>query len=220
MLRPNFAVLLLLAAAFALAPLPASASGAPGKFDYYALVLSWQPTYCQREGDSRHDGQCSPGHESGFVLHGLWPQYENGWPSDCHLPRRPWVSQSVIEQMRPVMPSKALVIHEYRTHGTCSGLDPETYFRTARALYAEVTIPPALVGLQSSELTSPLALEQQFLAANAWLKPNMIAVSCRGRNLLDVRLCFGKDLEPRACGGNENQSHLCADPAIGVPAPR
>ncbi|MGR3711266.1 MAG: ribonuclease T2 family protein, partial [Alterinioella nitratireducens] len=52
-----------------------------GAFDYYVLALSWTPTWCAIEGDGRGSPQCDPGQGFGFTLHGLWPQYEEGWPS-------------------------------------------------------------------------------------------------------------------------------------------
>jgi ribonuclease T2 len=52
------------------------------------------------------------------------------------------VPQSVIDDIRDIMPSKNLVIHEYRAHGTCSGLAPDQYFGLARDLYERVGIPP------------------------------------------------------------------------------
>src|SRR5262245_40576168 len=53
-----------------------------GVFDYYLLALSWSPTYCAGLDDGRYDPQCH-GRERrpyAFVLHGLWPQFENRWP--------------------------------------------------------------------------------------------------------------------------------------------
>ena len=97
----------------------------PGQFDYYVLVLGWTPSYCATEGTRRHDRQCNAERTHAFTLHGLWPQNTHGWPEDCRTPKRPWVPQSVIDDLRDVMPSKNLIIHEYRTHGTCSGLEPD-----------------------------------------------------------------------------------------------
>ena len=48
----------------------------PADFDYYVLVLGWSPTYCLKEGDERHDPQCETTLSHDFVLHGLWPQYD------------------------------------------------------------------------------------------------------------------------------------------------
>ncbi len=115
---------------------------APGNFDYYALVLGWAPTYCDSEGRLRKDAECNGQVPRAFVLHGLWPQYQKGWPENCHTATNPWVPGEVIGEMRDIMPSKNLVIHEYRTHGTCSGLDPEHYFSVARQLYERISVPP------------------------------------------------------------------------------
>jgi ribonuclease T2 len=177
--------------------------GAPHKdFDYYALVLGWAPSYCAT-GDARrrNDPECTSRRR--FVLHGLWPQYRKGWPQDCWRGRRPWVPQNVIEEMRDIMPSKGLVIHEYRTHGTCAGLNPEQYFGVARQLYERIAIPDALADETSERHLSAEAIEDEFLRANPWLKQEMISVTCRRGALLDVRVCFAPDLVPIACTANE-----------------
>ncbi len=101
----------------------------PGDFDYYVLVLGWSPTYCLKEGDERHDPQCDALQSHDFVLHGLWPQYAKGWPEDCYQGKRPWVPSHVLDEMRPLMPNKGLIIHEYTAHGTCAGLTPERILR-------------------------------------------------------------------------------------------
>jgi ribonuclease I len=62
--------------------------------------------------------------------------------------------QSVIDDMRDIMPSKNLVIHEYRAHGTCSGLAPDQYFGLARDLYERVSTP------QRFSAAGPLALSR------------------------------------------------------------
>ena len=77
-------LLLLLALA-----LPAHAEGdTPGDFDYYVVALSWSPTWCALTGDARRHDQCDARHAHGFILHGLWPQYGTGYPSDCRSPQR------------------------------------------------------------------------------------------------------------------------------------
>jgi ribonuclease T2 len=114
----------------------------PGAFDYYVLVLGWVPSYCQGEGRERQDGECEAAQPRAFVLHGLWPQYTKGWPEDCPTGKRPWVPYGVIDAMRDLMPSKNLIIHEYRAHGTCSGLESAQYLGVARELYERVSVPP------------------------------------------------------------------------------
>jgi ribonuclease T2 len=189
----------------------------PGEFDYYVLVLSWMPSYCRDEGRGRKDGQCEASNPRAFLLHGLWPQYEEGWPQDCPTGKRPWVPDRVIRDMRDIMPSKNLIIHEYRDHGTCSGLEPAQYFAVARELYERIGVPQSFRAAAAGRTLSPDEIEREFLAANSWLKPEMISITCRRKNLVDIRVCFGRDLFPRACGVNEDQKRLCPAGAMSVP---
>jgi ribonuclease T2 len=150
----------------------------PGQFDYYALVLSWSPTYCADDGRD-DDTQCNrrDGWRYSFVLHGLWPQYESGYPSNCRLPRRPFVPDQVINSMLDIMPSRGLVIHEYRTHGTCSGMDPMSYFTTAHRLFDRINIPERFRNPFEPQILSALDVQRAFLEANPQFRPNMIAVA-------------------------------------------
>lgn len=192
----------------------------PGDFDYNVLVLDWSPTYCLREGADRNDPQCDAERSHDFVLHGLWPQYAKGWPEDCYNGERPWVPSQVIGEMRDIMPSKALIIHEYKTHGTCSGLSPERYYDEARTLYTRVSVPASFDDPQAQRFLSPETIEAEFIAANDWLNPDMIAVTCRRGNLFDIRICFSRELRPQACGANINQKRLCPLQRITVPTPQ
>lgn len=196
----------------------------PGVFDYYLLSLSWSPTYCADIGDSRQDPQCSPrGRPYAFVLHGLWPQFERGWPSNCTSPDRGYVPAPVAERMLDIMPSRQLVFHEYRTHGTCSGLGVDAYFDQARRLHDKIRVPPRFVGQVDERMTiSPGELVAEFMAANPDLKPDMIVVQCggAGHRLKEVRVCFDKGGSFRSCGRNENQSRLCSADRMYVPPVR
>lgn len=196
----------------------------PGRFDYYALVLSWSPTYCSEQGEERGDSQqCNrrDGRRYAFVLHGLWPQFERGYPSECRLPRRPFVPQTTIDSMLDIMPSSGLVIHEYRTHGTCSGLEPTAYFNMARRLYEGIRIPDRFRNPFESQLMAPAEVEREFLRANPTLSESAIALVCQGGGRLrEVRICLSKDGRPRACGSNENQQRLCSAGQVFVPPVR
>jgi ribonuclease T2 len=189
-----------------------------GQFDYYALVLSWSPSYCAENAD-RNEQQCDrrDGRRYSFVLHGLWPQYNRGYPSACHLPRRPFVPDDVIARMLDIMPSRSLVIHEYRTHGTCSGLDPAQYFSTALRLFNSIVIPPRFQSPSQAQYATPSEIRSAFLRANPSLGPEMLAVVCNGNGLKEIRICFAKDGHPRACGANENQNKLCSRDRVFIP---
>ncbi len=199
----------------------AEAAGEPGRFDYYVLTLSWSPTYCETEGRGRNEPQCSGGRPYAFVLHGLWPQYERGWPEDCPTSKRPFVPEALIRDMLDIMPARGLVIHEYRKHGTCSGLTPAEYFAASRRLFESLKIPARYLKPTAPITVSPQQIEDDFIATNAGLDRDMIAVACgRGKRLREVRICYTKDLALRACGPNEEQRKLCALDAIVLPPVR
>ncbi len=196
----------------------------PGRFDYYALVLSWSPTFCASLPRDRYEPQCHRrgGRPYAFVLHGLWPQHERGWPENCPTRQRPFVPQPLVDSMLDIMPSSRLVIHEYRKHGTCSGLAPEGYYGLARRLYNSVTIPQRFVLPNNDFTIPPQALVRAFVEANPALRPDMIAVSCGGpgNRLREVRICFSRDGAPTRCGRNEDQDRLCRGPNVHVPPAR
>jgi ribonuclease T2 len=195
----------------------------PGDFTYYSLVLSWSPTFCAETGDRRGDSQCDGKRPYAFVLHGLWPQRERGWPQDCKSSDRGWVPGPVADRMLDIMPSKQLVFHEYRKHGTCSGLGVDGYFRMARQLYEKVKIPHRFQRITDDRMMVSVAeLVSEFQTANPGLKPDMLAVQCggAGNRLKEVRICFSKTGELRACGANENQRRLCSAERMYVPPVR
>jgi ribonuclease T2 len=121
------------------------------------------------------------------------------------------------------MPSERLVFHEYRKHGTCSGLGVDGYFDLARRLHDKVKIPPRFIRLTDPRVTvSPAELMGDFMAANRGLEPDMIVVQCggAGSRLKEVRICFDKAGSFRACGRNENQARLCSAERMYVPPVR
>ncbi|MEM7427244.1 MAG: ribonuclease T [Pseudomonadota bacterium] len=181
----------------------------PGDFDYYVLAISWSPTFCgQRDNRRRNPQQCDVGRRFSFVVHGLWPQYDRGWPDYCRTNNR-YVPNSQIREMLPIMPSKRLIIHEWRKHGTCSGLSQRQYFGATRELFGRFLVPARYVAPSRTILTTPDELVNDIVKTNLWLKPAMISVQCgnaRGRaRLSEVRVCFSRDLKPVACGHNERR---------------
>lgn len=168
--------------------------GSPGTFDFYVLALSWSPAYCAGPGGRRdRDGQCRPGRGLGFVVHGLWPQYERGYPSNCGaFPRA--LTPDAMAAAGEIMPSEGLARNEWRTHGTCSGLDPTSYFKAVRRAREAVIIPDAYRKPSSPQDTSPIEIAREFSSANKGLRPDMMAVTCQRGQLQEVRICFSKDL--------------------------
>lgn len=174
-----------------------AAEDKPGAFDFYVLSLSWSPSYCATR--DRPDGlQCGGPRPFAFVVHGLWPQYEKGYPQDCDrsAPRLP---QRQIDGMLDLMPSPGLVIHEWRKHGTCSGLSATAYFDLVRSARAKVQIPPSYVNPTDYRMVSPAEVETAFIAANPGLEANMLSVDCDKTRLREVRICLSKSLTFRPC---------------------
>ncbi len=168
-------------------------SPAPGRFDFYVLSLSWSPAFCDTGGAARGGSQCAPGAGLGFVVHGLWPQNMHGYPSDCDSTTSS-PSRIALEGTRGLYPSTGLAIHEWRMHGTCTGLSPSAYFAAVRRARDAVTIPPAFAAPAEPQTVAPIDVTRAFSASNPGLRADTMAVTCRQGELAEVRLCFAKDL--------------------------
>ena len=190
------AVLLLL---LALA-LPAHAEGErAGDFDYYVVALTWSPNWCALEGDARDDDQCDARHAYGFTLHGLWPQYESGYPSGCRSAERD-PSWAETGSMTDIMGSGGLAWYQWKKHGRCTGLTARNYFATARRAYGSVTLPDVFQRLNRSITLPASVVEDAFVEANPALPRDAITITCEAGMIQEVRLCLTKDLSPRRCG--------------------
>ncbi|MEZ2406735.1 ribonuclease T2 [Bosea sp. OAE752] len=193
--------------------------GAPGDFDFYVLALSWSPGFCELDGDrTRNREQCAGGSGLRFVVHGLWPQYERGFPSDCGPSGRS-PSRMAMAEAEGVYPTEGLARYEWRKHGTCSGSSPADYFRDARRARDKVVVPPALAKADSDQSWTVLDLERAFVAANPGLRTDMMSVSCKRGVLQEVRICLSKDLRDfRTC--QEVDRSGCRARELTVVAPR
>ena len=153
----------------------------PGKFDYYLLSMSWSPDFC-----AGHSGEqeCGGTRKYGFVVHGLWPQFERGFPGQCPGPGfdTPQVPASLLE----VMPSSSLQRHEWSRHGVCSGLRQEEYFQTVERAFRKVAIPePYRQPIQKVEV-APRQVRENFEKANPSFPRGSFVLQCpRGRYLSD-----------------------------------
>src|SRR6195256_96368 len=126
---------------------------APGQFDYYILSLSWSPSFCETATGNARRQQCGPRPFS-FVVHGMWPQYENGFPEFCQVPS-PRLNRNTVSSMLDLMPSPRLVFHEWDRPGTCSGLSAGAFFDTVRKARAVVKIPSQYMDLRSPLTVTP-----------------------------------------------------------------
>ena len=179
---------------------------ADGDFDYYLLVLAWSPTHCSSSQGGDDDMQCRSGRPYGFIMHGLWPQNERGYPQDCSTDERE-VSARNMEIALKLSPSRGLVRHEWQKHGTCAGLSQSDYFATAAQAVASVKVPAAYQALAKPLMTTPDDVRDSFVAANAGLAREALAATCARNELAEVWVCLDKDLTPRACSADVRKRH-------------
>jgi ribonuclease T2 len=172
-------------------------TGKPGVFDYYVLALSWSPQFCAGPNGASEPGQCSGGRRFGFVVHGLWPQYERGYPENC-APAPP-LDKSLVQHMLPLMPSPQLIAHEWRAHGTCSGLNAPAYFGQVEKARGVVAIPKDFETPAKQVMIMTSAVKTEFERANPSMPADAFRIACSGRYLSEVRVCLTKDLRGRAC---------------------
>jgi len=175
-------------------------TGEPGDFAYYLLSLSWSPAFCISSPDA---AECSGPRSYGLIVHGLWPQNEEGWPEHCDV-RRP-VPDEVVRGLADVMPARELVYHEWSTHGTCSGLEPAEYFELVRRAYASIRIPQELSNPRQAIEQPPGAIAASFIRANPRLPAQSVVVTCSGQEaprLREIHICLARDLTPRSCSAD------------------
>jgi ribonuclease T2 len=188
----------------------------PGKFDFYVLSLSWAPTFCAASFERAPDQPLPP--ECGqravpFVVHGLWPQYDTGFPEFCQQPA-PRLDRSVVSSMLDLMPPR-LIFNEWDRHGTCSGLSSHAYFETLRKARALVKIPTDYIEASREITVAPAEVGDAFVKANPGLTRASLAVACDAKRLTEVRICIGKDMQFHECP--DVGQHSCRREQVVMP---
>jgi ribonuclease T2 len=183
--------------------------GEPGKFDFYLLNLSWAPEFCSIQGTSP---ECTGAVHYGFIVHGLWPQNNDGtWPVYCA--DRPGPADPRVNL--DITPDLSLLQHEWSKHGTCTMLSPASFFANEHRAFHQVHIPPLFQSLHSPEQMQPSAILDLFATANPAFPRESIEVSCGRNHLTAVEVCLSKQLQPIACQG----IHSCRASQITVDPP-
>ena len=211
---------LLITAVVVLAQTPDRRQNEPGKFDFYVLALSWSPSFCEaaheRAANRAPDPQCG-GRPFAFVVHGLWPQYEQGYPAYCQVPA-PRLDRAVVGSALDLMPSPRLVFHEWDRHGTCTGLTPRAYFETVRKARAAVKIPDDYFELDKPITVTPDEVAGAFIKANPGLSRGDFAIACDKSRITEIRVCLSRDFSFRECP--EVTRRACPLEKMAMPAVR
>jgi ribonuclease T2 len=185
----------------------------PGQFDYYLLSLSWSPAFCIQQPSS---AECNGPRRFGFIVHGLWPQNEKGWPENCGDSEVP---ESVAQGISDLMPARKLVYHEWSAHGTCSGLDPAAFFGLVRRAYGSVVIPGPFKNPGAAIEQAPAAIVNAFLQTNPRLPAGSVVAICTRQDeprLREVHICFDRNLNARACSADALRE-ACRATSVIVP---
>ncbi len=182
----------------------------PGEFDYYVMALSWSPTWCALEGDRRGSPQCEDDADFGWVLHGLWPQFERGWPSNCRTSERN-PSRADTREEADLFGSSGSAWHQWNKHGRCSGLSADDYYALSREAYGRINRPALLRKLEDPIRLPASVIEQAFLEANPGLKANQITITCKADRIQEARICLTRDLELRGCGSDVSRDCRMTD---------
>jgi ribonuclease T2 len=181
-------------------------------FDYYLLSLSWAPNFC-----ATHSGpatECGTGRQTRFVLHGLWPQSEQGrLEQPCQ--HTPPIPEDVVRYALNFYPSAGLVQHEWQCHGVYSGLSARDYFTAAGKAFQSIQIPASAGALSEDTQLSSSSLVRQFEQANS-APSGAFVTSCHDGELVAVEACFTKDMKLRPCS---HAQHSCSGSLL-LRAPR
>ncbi len=193
----------------ALVAAPAWAEGErAGEFDYYVLSLSWSPSYCATRNDPE---QCGRG--LGWIVHGLWPQFERGWPSYCRTAERN-PSRAETAAMADITGTAGLAWHAWDKHGRCSGLSAGAYFAAERRAFQAVTMPEVLRQAEEPLRLPASVVEDAFLEANPGMTADGITITCDNGRIAEARICLTRSLEPRDCGADVRRDCRMSDAVL------
>jgi len=184
----------------------------PGEFDYYLASLSWSKEWCV-VNEKYEQQQCSGDYD--FILHGLWPQFEKGYPSDCQSEKLSLSPEQESYLLKYITPSEYLLTHEWDKHGTCSGLSDSDYYTRAALMFTSIRIPDFLTDMTENTTISKDDLKALLWAENRHLgleKQDFTLVcdadsgklKAKPNTLDEIRVCFDKQGVPRACSNADD----------------
>lgn len=203
---------------------PLRGAAAPASFGLYVLALSWAPSFCCGHPDKQECANLATTYAgSHLTLHGLWPNFSDDeahgrvtYPQFCgsygHCEKQHDAScepdpKTLPAEMADLGPGYIgdhdfLAAHEWPKHGSCTGLDPKTYFTAALGAMKAIPTPEALRSAIGGEV--PLAeLERAF-----GIPVESVLLSCDAKcRLSQVSFCLAHDAKdlpthPIACPTN------------------
>lgn len=214
MLRPSAPARLILPA-LAAGVLLSGCDDSPA-ITHYVLALSWQPAFCEFNPGRPECRALGSGDfaATNLAVHGLWP---NDRPaagpsycevdaatealdrpeSWCELPR-PEITPRTRAALESAMPGTASCLdrHEWIKHGTCSGMDAESYFADTLRLAAAVqaTRLGAVIAANIGREVTPRQLSNAFESVFGAGSSKALALVCTTRDgqhyLAEIRIAL------------------------------
>ena len=162
-------------------------------FDYVILALSWSPTYCGANAKRANEQQCQNPANRGFVVHGLWPQANDGARLRCS-PDKGEFSKALFERALEIFPDLKLAQSQWQRHGQCFGFAPDAYLERAGAARAKLVIPERFRAIDKPVSLSPDEVSSSFRNSNPGLTSQSLSGSCRASQLVEMLVCRKSDL--------------------------
>ena len=103
-------------------------------------------------------------------------------------------------EMADIMGAPGVAWHQWKKHGTCTGLDAAQYYGLMRLAYGKIKRPAILRDLGKDVRLPTTVVEDAFLEANPGLKREEITITCRAGRIQEARICLDTKLSPRRCG--------------------
>jgi ribonuclease T2 len=104
--------------------------------------------------------------------------------------------------MVDIMGSSGLAWHQWKKHGSCSGLSADEYFTKSREAYKKIQQPKVLNRLDKLVRVPASVIEDAFVQSNPELERDMITITCKRGYIQEARICLSKSLQPVPCGAD------------------
>ena len=121
--------------------------------------------------------------------------------------------------MLPLTPGRSLIEHEWDRHGKCSGLSVQDYFDTQARWFRRFVAPHRLEQATVPFKLTPQRIKHLLRSSNPQLPLGSITVLCQGKNLSEIRLCYGKDGHAVRCSTDVAQQQCTRSKVNIVPRP-
>ena len=160
------------------------------EFDFYLLALQHTGMFCcenpKKCNDKRHDStNSSTAASSSLAVHGLWPMnlYKAQSPIYC-----------ASEDFDPPRPLSGREKHEWKKHGSCSGLARDMYFLEEKRL---ATSEPTVKHVRSVVDNSVgVAISTDSLIAAGGDQMKSVAIkSTEACRLQEISICFSRSAD-------------------------